>query len=1163
MSTPNFSRWLGKTLVLVLFASFCSVTKAESERQYLFDIPHKRLDKALVDFVRQTRLPMLFPVAKFKEKDSVELKGTYTTQQALEILLKDSGFTAQLSEDGIITIVPDLEFANRNRFSANSDTSSDSGEEALAEVLVTGIKFSTRESAEIKKNANQLKDVITAEDVGKFPDDNVGEALQRITGVQVIRDEAGQISGFQVRGISQNRIEFNGRTPTAGQGEGRNPVLADVPAELIHSLELIKSPTADMIEGSLGATVNLITAKPFDYNEPLFKLNLTEKYGDNIDEQYGNYSAIMSNSWDNSRFGQLGFLTNIIYSSNKLAGDIVRINGWQTRCQSYALTRPNGSFLRGNGRVEGNCENISNQIPNADPIYVYGPSTFVNLQFEEERTRESINTALQWRPNANSEYLLDITYISKEDLQIRDTLRINTKQGRDFMDPSIFDGLPDGTVLDAYSDVVLTNYDVSINTAGSASNSEPLVVRPLESANISNAFVNSVSGQGSILKTDRLTMALKGNWNFEGVEISGEFDYSNSHHTRRYLSHSFSRWEGNVNNQTDNRLRVDEGEAIRASGNQARIDINRSDISGIEWHGHDLTDPRYFRLNNVQEDGWVHEPKEIALKFDVDYDINYGPLNLLEFGMRASENTQARTQRFFFRCERNYSYNPNGPGDSAFEDGDRECEDPSVSLLDFYESYPDAFKFVDGFFDEVGGEYPSRWLQLDPALRFENYGRWKEVYGFNDTREDGTGSGFQESTPDEKYKITEQTLAGYLKLNFKAHLAGELSYRGNIGVRAVLTNAEYRSSEYTINNDAEENSNIEYLPSINVAFEHNDDLILRLAAAKVMVWPQFSQLKPTGSFNQFTGCSFYDDRNRLGLATTVIPDPDSSEETQSAQQAQLDAISNYDPDSQPCPGIRGDNGNILGNPDLKPFTAYNYDASLERYWGISNSASIGFFYRDVDADIVTRRTVYEVPVSASSQYPGSAVEGIELWRVNQVENGEESVRKGIELSYTQFMDFMPSPFDGLGVSLNYTYADGSRPKARYIDQNGELRDENGEFYTESSPDVQLLDPDSFRPINNLSTNSYNVSVFYEKYGLSTRLSYNYRDRFHISGGRFQDDTDRLDFSSRFSLNEEFDLHFNVQNILRSVNRQYDRDPAIVREVGYSDVIYSLGISYSY
>ena len=1168
MSPPKIGLQLGKALLLILLTSVFSFARAESERQYVFDIPQKRLDKALVDFVRQTRLPMLFPVAKFKEKYSKALLGTYTSQHALEILLQESGFEAVLSDEGIMTIVPSSTLkanVNPKLTELASIESADDGE-ALAEVLVTGIKFSTGESTEIKKNADQLIDVITAEDVGKFPDDNVGEALQRITGVQVIRDEAGQISDFQVRGISQNRIEFNGRTPTAGEGEGRNPVLADIPAELIYSLELVKSPSADMIEGSLGATVNLKTAKPFDYKKPLFKLNLMEKYGDNIETRYGNYSAIVSNSWTNDRFGQFGFLANIIYNSNKVAGDIVRINGWQSRCQSYALTRPDGSFLRSSGAVEGNCERISEEIPGADTLFIYSPYSFVNLQYEEERARASINTTFQWRPNGNSEYLLDITYISKEDLQVRDTLRINAKQGRNFIYPSIFEGLPHGTVVDAYSDVMLLDHDIFINEDGSVSNSGSEAVRPLVSANLTNAFVESISGQGSILETDRLTMALKGKWNFEGGRISSEFNYSKSYHERHYLAHTFSRWEGNVNNQTDERLRVGDGEAFRAAGSDARINLGGSSIDGIQWLGHDLTDPRYFRLGNVQDDGWVHEPKELALKVDVDYDIDYGSWNLFEFGVRLSESVQARTQRFNFRCERNYSYSSNGPNESSFQEGDRACEDPSVSLLDFLVANPDAFKLVGGFFDIVDGEYPGPWLQLDPALRFENYGRWQEVYGFNDAEATGTGSGFQERVPDERYKITEQTLASYVKLNFSDELTDELLLRGNIGVRSVHTLAKYqaRSGGASVNiDDVQENSDLEFLPSANIIFEYDDDLMFRLAAAKVMVRPQFSHLKPVGSFNQFTGCSFYDDRNRTGFAIGPIPDPDSNEDVQSNQRAQLQAIADYDPSSQPCPGIRNENDNIIGNPDLSPFTAYNYDLSLEQYWGFSNYASAGFFYRDVDADIVTRRVIYYAPVDVASQSPGAAIEGVELWRVNRVENGEESVRKGVELSYTQFMDFMPSPLDGLGVSLNYTYADGTRPKARYIGPNGDIRDANGDLYTKDSPGALLLDPDSFRPVNNLSRNSYNVSIFYEKHAVSARLSYNYRDRFHISDGRYQDDTDRLDFSSSFTLNDNFKLSFNVQNILRSITYQYDHDPAITREVGYSDVIYSLGLSYTY
>ena len=77
------------------------------------------------------------------------------------------------------------------------------------EIVVSGIRASLEDAASKKRAADQIEDVVSAEDIGKLPDQNVAEAMQRGTGVQIGRDDAGEGSGFQVRGLSQNRVEVD------------------------------------------------------------------------------------------------------------------------------------------------------------------------------------------------------------------------------------------------------------------------------------------------------------------------------------------------------------------------------------------------------------------------------------------------------------------------------------------------------------------------------------------------------------------------------------------------------------------------------------------------------------------------------------------------------------------------------------------------------------------------------------------------------------------------------------------------------------------------------------------------------------------------------------------------------------------------------------------
>lgn len=140
---------------------------------------------------------------------------------------------------------------------------SDATTQQLDTVQVTGTRSSVTKAQLVKQNAEQIVDSIVAEDIGKLPDNNVAEALQRISGIQISRNY-GEGSSIAIRGLTQVRTELNGRDIfTANDGRGLS--FEDVSAELLGGVNVYKNPSADMIEGGLGGTVDLRTRLPFDY----------------------------------------------------------------------------------------------------------------------------------------------------------------------------------------------------------------------------------------------------------------------------------------------------------------------------------------------------------------------------------------------------------------------------------------------------------------------------------------------------------------------------------------------------------------------------------------------------------------------------------------------------------------------------------------------------------------------------------------------------------------------------------------------------------------------------------------------------------------------------------------------------------------------------------
>ena len=147
----------------------------------------------------------------------------------------------------------------------------------LEEVIVTGMRVSLQKSMEIKRDSTGVVDAINAEDIGKFPNTNVAESLQRIPGVAIDRQN-GEGAQVTVRGFGPeyNLVTLNGRTvPTAevnvwgnrdnfAGGQGRSFDFSNIASEGVSSLEVFKTGQAILPSGGIGATINVNTLRPFD-----------------------------------------------------------------------------------------------------------------------------------------------------------------------------------------------------------------------------------------------------------------------------------------------------------------------------------------------------------------------------------------------------------------------------------------------------------------------------------------------------------------------------------------------------------------------------------------------------------------------------------------------------------------------------------------------------------------------------------------------------------------------------------------------------------------------------------------------------------------------------------------------------------------------------------
>ena len=206
-------------------------------------------------------------------------------------------------------------------------------DEVIEEIVTVGIRGSLMQSMDRKRDSKGVVDAITAEDIGKFPDTNLAESLQRITGVSIDRSN-GEGSKITVRGMGPefNLVTLNGRSmPTAGS---RSFEFADIATEAVSAVEVYKTSKANLPTGGIGATVNMITSRPLEAG---FKSVLGVKAvhessagdGKGLDDFTPEISGLYSNIICRRHVRYYGerFLPGAGQSRGK-GGDVALVSGW-------------------------------------------------------------------------------------------------------------------------------------------------------------------------------------------------------------------------------------------------------------------------------------------------------------------------------------------------------------------------------------------------------------------------------------------------------------------------------------------------------------------------------------------------------------------------------------------------------------------------------------------------------------------------------------------------------------------------------------------------------------------------------------------------------------------------------------------------------------------
>ncbi|MFK7885392.1 MAG: TonB-dependent receptor [Gammaproteobacteria bacterium] len=455
-------------------------------------------------------------------------------------------------------------------------------------MVITGIRGSLQSAIDQKRDSDKLVEVIVAQDIGKLPDQNLAEVLENITGIQITRT-AGIGTGVQIRGTNANRVEING-VSTVSSGSGRSGIsFEDVNAAIISSVEVIKSPDAKTIEGSVGGTINLKTIRPLDLKERLGVARLQgEDSSLSIEGVQPRLSGAFGDNWSTDA-GDFGFV----------------ISGSYTEQESVSF------------RPRTDRDNRSSP-PGANPAEFLGIQFLVQEQENFDYETTNIASTFEWAPNDELRFSFDA--IINEQERSQDSYRLQASgvsSLRNISIPTAFEtvdfGIGPGMFPAAQQGIL-----------------EPDLANDDDDPNLRFS-----SDTGSRV-TDSNIFVLAGEWGRDRWTVRGEVASSTSDTVNPNLSTTLNFINPNCpldGTSNDNCVPF----IYDLSGGSLSWGINPN--SPFSPTSADLLDPNNVVLDQVVVGRNTTDNEETAFRIDVGYDLEWKALTSLSFGYRFNDSS--------------------------------------------------------------------------------------------------------------------------------------------------------------------------------------------------------------------------------------------------------------------------------------------------------------------------------------------------------------------------------------------------------------------------------------------------------------------------------------------------------------------------------------------
>jgi len=981
-----------------------------------------------------------------------------------------------------------------------------SSDDEVEEVVVTGIRGSLMQGMDTKRDAQGVVDSISAEDMGKFPDTNLAESLQRITGVSIDRNN-GEGSKVTIRGLGPdfNLVTLNGRQmPASGLhatalNASRSFDFSNIASEAIAGVDVYKTSRADIPTGGMGGTINIRTTRPLEAPGLHFSLGGKAVYDESrLDaEASPDISGIYSQTFADDTIG-----VALSLSSSERKGGYRQVsvpNGWHTRT------------------VRNNMALSTGEITIDDKFLRPRNIEYNFTEFERDRTNGQLT--LQFAPTDRLTATLDYTYSEQEIATTQSTMNMWFE-------------------LDTYLDEVDSEWAL-----GSADNAGGNVYYPV--------VFNVIGGEDLVFGTADFAQVNEN----DSVGLNVDFNVSDNLYME--LDYHKSGATSKAASPYGNSSTIQVAAYARAG---TIIDFGQDfAVTGAVAPGGGFVDPANVGADILQPTGsslrnsiFSNDIEQLRLSGNYTFDDEI--IQSIDFGFTSTDNSIHRGMMVAQReTWAKGDSDPSKLRDDIVEAGSILSDFDSLNgtgdlangagTFDQFDLYY-LFGFADVAADVVADQAPDNSdNEVDPAI-------WPCADKFCVT---------DEWTTDQRTE--EITSSAYVQANFEMDLDLGV-FKATTGLRYEETDVKssavvpaYTGVDWTSPTaialiDTGEFTTTLYksdynyfLPNIDMSLELDNDVVLRASASKTIARANYGDISGGVTFGTVAKDGGNADRGDPTLLPHESTNLDISAEWY-FDEASYVALGYFQKDVKNFVGSTSTVENLFGlrNPSKGPRAIAAAlaitDAAFADAFALDNTLVREEFTTDITSQAVRDYIIANNPESVTDERIHALDEDPLFDFTVGLPINEDSARiDGLEFAVQHTLE------SGFGGQFNYTWVNSNR-----------------EY------DVTEF-TDQFA-VAGLS-NTMNLVAFYENDTLSARLAYNWRDDFLVNEDREHGNPEFVEAYSQWDMNvsynatEQLSMFVEGINITNETTRSYSRYKGALQSATETGARYQLGVRYTF